>query len=95
MGSASHHYALWTTLQALASCTSLGVCTSFPTLTPSFPLQLMQASLNSTAVGQYKPLQSLESKLLLRKLLEMKDSMEYKGHFAVCASYSYSICVCP
>ncbi|KAM5541056.1 hypothetical protein V8D89_005367 [Ganoderma adspersum] len=44
---------------------------------------LMQASLNSTAVMQYRPLQSLESKILLRKLLEAKDPMEYKGHLAI------------
>ncbi len=45
--------------------------------------QLMQASLNSTAVAQYRPLQSLESKLFLRKLLDVKDSMEYRGHLSV------------
>ncbi|RPD52979.1 cytochrome P450 [Lentinus tigrinus ALCF2SS1-7] len=44
---------------------------------------LMQASLNSTAVAQYRPLQSLESKLLLRKLLDLKDPMEYRGHLSV------------
>ncbi|TFK91176.1 cytochrome P450 [Polyporus arcularius HHB13444] len=44
---------------------------------------LMQASLNSTAVAQYRPLQSLESKLFLRKLLDVKDSMEYRGHLSV------------
>lgn len=49
----------------------------------------MQASLNSTAVMQYRPLQSLESKLLLRKLLETKEPMEYKGHLAMYARSSY------
>lgn len=45
----------------------------------------MQASLNRTAVAQYRPLQSLESKLFLRKLLDVKDSMEYRGHLSVYA----------
>ena len=49
----------------------------------------MQASLNSTAVMQYRSLQSLESKLLLRKLLEAKEPMEYKGHLAMYARSSY------
>ncbi|KAH9851906.1 cytochrome P450 [Lenzites betulinus] len=44
---------------------------------------LMQASLSNTAVAQYRPLQSLESKLLLHKLLHVKDAMEYKGHLAL------------
>ncbi|KAI0353739.1 cytochrome P450 [Trametes cingulata] len=44
---------------------------------------LMQASLNSTAASQYRPLQSLESKLLLRRLLDSKQPLEYKGHLAL------------
>ncbi|KAL1941273.1 hypothetical protein VTO73DRAFT_7485 [Trametes versicolor] len=44
---------------------------------------LMQASLSNTAVAQYRPLQSLESKLLLRRLLEAKETLEYKGHLAL------------
>ncbi|EMD31789.1 hypothetical protein CERSUDRAFT_100017 [Gelatoporia subvermispora B] len=44
---------------------------------------LMQASLNSGAVAQYRPLQSLESKLFLRKLLDVNDPMEYRGHLSV------------
>ncbi|KAI0751692.1 cytochrome P450 [Daedaleopsis nitida] len=44
---------------------------------------LMQVSLNSTAVSQYRPLQSLESKLLLKKLLSVREPLEYKSHLAV------------
>ena len=45
--------------------------------------QLMQASLSSTAVMQYRPLQSLECNLLLRRLLNVKDPLEYKGHLTL------------
>ncbi|KAI8996406.1 cytochrome P450 [Trametes punicea] len=41
---------------------------------------LMQASLSATAATQYRSLQSLESKLLLRRLLKVTDPMEYRGH---------------
>ncbi|KAI9062563.1 cytochrome P450 [Trametes sanguinea] len=44
---------------------------------------LMQASLSATAAAQYRSLQSLESKLLLRRLLDVKDPMDYKGHLSL------------
>ncbi|KAH9901308.1 cytochrome P450 [Cubamyces lactineus] len=44
---------------------------------------LMHASLNSTAVTQYRSLQSLECKSLLRSLLGAKGPMEYKDHLTL------------
>ncbi|KAI0352103.1 cytochrome P450 [Trametes cingulata] len=44
---------------------------------------LMQASLSNTAVAQYRPLQSLESKLLLHRLLHAKDQLEYRDHLSL------------
>ncbi|KAJ6468323.1 cytochrome P450 [Mycena sanguinolenta] len=41
---------------------------------------LMQAGLNNTAVLKYRPLQSLESSVLIRDLLDSKAPLEYKAH---------------
>ncbi|KAJ7510535.1 cytochrome P450 [Mycena galericulata] len=41
---------------------------------------LMQAGLNHTAVLNYRPLQSIESSILLRDLLSTKGSLEYRDH---------------
>ncbi|KAF8207028.1 cytochrome P450 [Mycena galopus ATCC 62051] len=41
---------------------------------------LMQAGLNNTAVLNYRPLQSLESNILIRDLLSSSGPLEYKDH---------------
>lgn len=43
----------------------------------------MQASLSATASLQYRALQSLESKLMLRRLLALKDNMQYKDEITL------------
>ena len=45
--------------------------------------QLMQASLSATASAQYRPLQSLESKLMLQRLLNLKDDFAYKSEITL------------
>ncbi|PIL24617.1 cytochrome P450 [Ganoderma sinense ZZ0214-1] len=45
--------------------------------------QLMQASLSATASAQYRSLQSLESKLMLRRLLNLKDDFAYKSEITL------------
>ena len=45
--------------------------------------QLMQASLSATAAAQYRSHQSVESKFMLRRLLDLKDDMQYKSEITL------------